>query len=81
MSQTGLLEQRPAAGTRTATLVWLIALGAVVLAILGVFFAANNGTPAAVVAGDFSILLAAILAGRSCARVAAKAGLTPGPGR
>ncbi|MDR7161298.1 response regulator [Arthrobacter sp. BE255] len=75
MSQTGLLEQRPATGTRTATLVWLIALGAVVLAVLGLYFAANNGTPAALVTGDLSILLAAILAGRSCAAAARRGGV------
>ena len=75
MSQTGLLEQRPATGTSKATLVWLIALGAVVLAVLGLFFAANSGTPAAVVAGDFSILMAAILAGRSCAGAARRGGV------
>ena len=74
MSLTGLLEQRPATGTRKATLVWLIASGAVVLAVLGLYFAANSGTPAALVAGDFSILLAAILAGRSCAAAARRAG-------
>ena len=54
---------------------WLIALGAVVLAVLGLFFAANSGTPAALVAGDFSILLAAILAGRSCAAAARRGGV------
>ncbi|HJV98617.1 MAG TPA: response regulator [Arthrobacter sp.] len=75
MSQTGLLEQRPATGTSKATLVWLIACGAVVLAVLGLFFAANSGTPAAVVAGDFSILLAAMLAGRSCAAAARRGGV------
>ena len=75
MSQTGLLEQRPATGTRKATLVWLIALGAVVLAVLGLYFAANSGTPPALVAGDFSILLAAMLAGRSCAAAARRGGV------
>ena len=75
MSQTGLLEQRPATGTRKATLVWLIVLGAVVLAVLGLFFAANSGTPPALVAGDFSILLAAMLAGRSCAAAARRGGV------
>ncbi|RAX44323.1 hybrid sensor histidine kinase/response regulator [Arthrobacter sp. AQ5-06] len=49
---------------------WLIALGAVVLGVLGAFFAANTGTPAAMVAGDFAILVAALLAGFSCARAA-----------
>ncbi|MEW9872531.1 response regulator [Arthrobacter sp. HS15c] len=75
MYQTDLLEQRPATGTRTATLVWLIALSAVVLAVLGLFFAANSGTPTALVAGDFSILLAAMLAGRSCAHAARRGGV------
>ncbi|WP_207307718.1 response regulator [Arthrobacter sp. S39] len=75
MSQTGLLEQRPATGTRTATLVWLIASGAVVLAVLGLYFAANSGTPPALVAGDFCILLAAMLAGRSCAAAARRGGV------
>lgn len=75
MSQTGLLEHRPAAGRSTAKLGWLIALGAVVMAVLGLYFAANSGTPAAIVAGDFSILVAAILAGRSCAHTARRGGV------
>ncbi|MET3172381.1 UNVERIFIED_ORG: two-component system sensor histidine kinase/response regulator [Arthrobacter sp. UYCu721] len=70
MSQTGLLEKRPAISRSTAMLGWLIALGAVVLGVLGAFFAANTGTPAAMVAGDFAILVAALLAGFSCARAA-----------
>lgn len=75
MSQTGLLEHRPATGRRTAKLGWLIALGAVVMAVLGLYFAANSSTATAIVAGDFSILLAAILAGRSCAHAARRGGV------
>lgn len=75
MSQTGLLEHRPATGRRTAKLGWLIALGAVVMAVLGLYFAANSGTATAIVAGDLSILLAAILAGRSCAHAARRGGV------
>ncbi|MHA7289169.1 PAS domain-containing hybrid sensor histidine kinase/response regulator [Arthrobacter sp. MDT3-24] len=75
MSQTGLLEKRPAISRSTARLGWLIALGAVVLGVLGVYFAANSGTPTALVAGDFAILLSAALAGRSCAHVARRGGV------
>ncbi|WP_426989958.1 response regulator [Pseudarthrobacter sp. Y6] len=70
MSQTGLLEKRPAVSRSTAGLGWLIALGAVVLGVLGAFFAANTGTPAAMVAGDSATTVAALLAGFSCARAA-----------
>ncbi|WP_240484318.1 response regulator [Pseudarthrobacter sulfonivorans] len=75
MSQNGLLEQRPAISTSTARLGWLIALGAVVLGVLGLYFAANSGTPTALVAGDFAILGAAVLAGRSCAHAAWRGGV------
>jgi two-component system sensor histidine kinase/response regulator len=53
----------------------MIALGAVVLGVLGVYFAANTGTPTAVVAGDFAILVSAMLAGTSCAHAARLAGV------
>jgi hypothetical protein len=36
----------------------------VLLAVLGLYFNANNGTPDAMVVGDFAIFLAAALAGR-----------------
>ncbi|WP_332762270.1 response regulator [Pseudarthrobacter sp.] len=75
MSQSGLLELRPAISGSTARLGWLIALGAVVLGVLGVYFTANSGTPTAVVAGDFAILIAAVLAGRSCAHAAWRGGV------
>ncbi|MET3163809.1 UNVERIFIED_ORG: PAS domain S-box-containing protein [Arthrobacter sp. UYEF10] len=75
MSQTGLLEKRSAISRSTARLGWLIVLGAVVLGVLGLYFAANSGTSMAVVAGDFAILLAAMLAGRSCARAARLGGV------
>ncbi|TAP44665.1 PAS domain-containing hybrid sensor histidine kinase/response regulator [Arthrobacter sp. S39] len=39
------------------------------------YFAANSGTPPALVAGDFCILLAAMLAGRSCAAAARRGGV------
>ncbi|MCP8999092.1 response regulator [Pseudarthrobacter sp. RMG13] len=64
------MEHRPATSRSTARLGWLIALGAGLLGVLGVYFAANSGTPAALVAGDFAILGAAVLAGRSCAHAA-----------
>ncbi|MCO4261395.1 response regulator [Pseudarthrobacter raffinosi] len=75
MSQTGLLNQRPAIGKRMAIWGWLIVFSAVVLGVLGLFLAANSGTPAAMVAGDFAILVAAALAGRSCARAARRGGV------
>ncbi|WP_248762054.1 response regulator [Pseudarthrobacter sp. SSS035] len=75
MSQTGLLEQRRTTGRSTATLVWLIAISAVALGALGLYFAADSGTPTAVVAGDFSILAAALLAGFSCGRAALRGGV------
>jgi two-component system sensor histidine kinase/response regulator len=75
VSQTGLLEKRPAISKSTARLGWLIALGAVVLGVLGLYFAANSGTPTALVAGDFAILIAAVLAGRSCASAAWRHGV------
>lgn len=75
MSQTGLLEQRSANGMGTARLLWIVVPAVVVLAVLGLFFSANNGTPTAIVAGDLSILVAAILAGRSCAHAARRGGV------
>ncbi len=75
MSQSGLLEQRPAKVKSTATLGWRMVLAAVVLGVLGLFFTANSGTPAAMVAGDFSILVAALLAGFSCGRAALRGGV------
>ena len=75
MSQTGLLEQRSATGTGRATLLWLVVPAVVVLAALGLFFNANNGTADAMVVGDFAILLAAVLAGRSCAHAARRGGV------
>ncbi|MDI3196164.1 response regulator [Pseudarthrobacter sp. AL07] len=75
MSQTGLVEQRPAIVMDRAKLGWLIVLAAVVVGMLGLFFAANSGTPAAMVAGDFSVLVAALLAGFSCGRAALRGGV------
>ncbi len=75
MSQTGLLEQRPAIGSSKAPLGWLILLATVVVAALGLYFTANSGTTPALVAGDFSILLAALLAGASCGRAALRGGV------
>ncbi|HEY8699551.1 MAG TPA: response regulator [Arthrobacter sp.] len=74
MSQTGLLEQRPAAGSSKAPLGRLILLAGAVVAALGVYFAANSGTTPAVVAGDVAILVSALLAGTSCARAALQGG-------
>ncbi|MDQ0679607.1 two-component system sensor histidine kinase/response regulator [Arthrobacter pascens] len=79
MSQTGLLARRPgkrpSIGSSKATLGWLILLTAVVLAVIGLYLAANSGTPPALVAGDFSILVAALLAGASCSRAALRGGV------
>ncbi|PTT61999.1 hybrid sensor histidine kinase/response regulator, partial [Arthrobacter sp. HMWF013] len=50
-------------------------LAAVLQGVLGTFFAATNGTPAAVIAGDFAILMAALLAGFSCGRAAVRGGV------
>jgi PAS domain S-box-containing protein len=47
----------------------------VLLAVLGLYFNANNGTPDAMVVGDFAIFLAAALAGRSCAHAARRGGV------
>jgi signal transduction histidine kinase/CheY-like chemotaxis protein len=52
----------------------LFVVTAVVLAALGLFFAANSGSPAALVTGDFVILAAALLAGASCALAARRGG-------
>ncbi|MET3206504.1 UNVERIFIED_ORG: hypothetical protein ABIB21_003326 [Arthrobacter sp. UYEF13] len=69
MSQTGPLEKRPATGRSTATLGWLMVPAAVVVGMPGLFFAANSGTPGAMVTGDFSVLVAALsaAAGLRCA--------------
>ncbi|MGY4543761.1 two-component system sensor histidine kinase/response regulator [Arthrobacter sp. UYNi723] len=75
MSQTGLLERRPAIGRSKAKLGWLILLAAVVLGVLGLYLSANNGTLPALVTGDFSILFAALLAGASCGRAALRGGV------
>jgi two-component system sensor histidine kinase/response regulator len=75
VSQTGLLEQRSATGTGRATLLWLAVPVTVLLAVLGLYFNANNGTPDAMVVGDFAILVAAALAGRSCAHAARRGGV------
>ncbi|MBT2530917.1 response regulator [Arthrobacter sp. ISL-48] len=74
MSQTGLVEQRHAIGSSKAPLGWLILLGAVVVAALGLFFAANSGTTPALVTSDFSVLVSVLLAGASCARAALRNG-------
>jgi two-component system sensor histidine kinase/response regulator len=75
VSQTGLLEQRPAIRSSKASLGWLILLATVVVAALGLYFTANSGTTPALVAGDFSILCAALLAGASCGRAALRGGV------
>ncbi|MCU1568232.1 MAG: hybrid sensor histidine kinase/response regulator, partial [Pseudarthrobacter sp.] len=74
MSQTGLLQHRPAGSSNTLPVTLLAVLTAVVLAALGLFFAANSGTPAALVTGDFVILAASLLAGTSCGRAARRGG-------
>jgi two-component system sensor histidine kinase/response regulator len=74
VSQNGFLEQRSAAGRSKATLGWLIVSGAVVLAMLGLYFSTNSGTAPAMVTGDFLILAAALLAGFSCGRAAKRGG-------
>lgn len=81
MSQTGLVERRPrqqpAIGSNKATLGRLSLLAAVVIVMAGLalYLAANNGTPPALVAGNFSILVAALLAGASCGRAALRGGV------
>lgn len=75
MSQTGLLEQRTDSATGRARLPWLLVPAVVVLAALGLFLAANSGTLAALVTGDLTILVAALLAGFSCGRAALRGGL------
>lgn len=75
MSQNGPLPQRSAIVSSKAKLGWLILLAVVVLGGLGVFFAANSGTPEAVVVGDFAILLAALLAGFNCGRAGLRGGV------
>ncbi|WP_455833650.1 response regulator [Pseudarthrobacter siccitolerans] len=74
MSQTGLQQHRPAGSSTTLPVKWLAVLTAIVLAALGLFFAANSGTPAALVTGDFTILAASLLAGASCTRAARRGG-------
>lgn len=75
MSQTGLLKHRPGMVRGTARLGWLMVLTAVALGVFGLFLTANSGTPAAMVAGDFAILVAALLAGYSCGRAALRGGV------
>ena len=75
MSQTGLLAQESATATGKARLLWLVVAATVVVAALGLFFAANSGTPAAILTGDLSILVAALLAGFSCGRAALRGGV------
>ncbi|WAH98138.1 PAS domain-containing hybrid sensor histidine kinase/response regulator [Arthrobacter sp. MMS18-M83] len=75
MSQNGLLEHRPAVGGSKATMGWLVLLAAVALIPLGLYLAANPGTPPALVTGDFSILFAGLLAGASCGRAALRGGV------
>src|SRR5213595_1882468 len=77
VSQSGLLKQRSTMVKSTATLGWLIVLAAVALVVLGLFFTSNSGTPAAMVAGDFAILLAALLDGFNCGRAALRGGVNP----
>ncbi|WP_267278161.1 hybrid sensor histidine kinase/response regulator [Arthrobacter sp. CDRTa11] len=74
MSQTGLVEQRPAVDSSKVPLGRLILLAVVVVAALGLFFTANSGTTTALVAGDFAIMLAALLAGASCGRASLRGG-------
>ncbi len=74
MSQNGFLEQRPALVRSKATLGWLIVSAAGVLAVLGLYFAANSGTAPAMVTGDFLILAATLLAGFSCGWAAKRGG-------
>ncbi|WP_314194519.1 response regulator [uncultured Arthrobacter sp.] len=70
MSQTGLLQHRPAGSRNPVPVTWLAALTVIGLAAFGLFLAANSGAPAALVTGDFTILAASLLAGASCARAA-----------
>lgn len=53
---------------------WLVLPAMLVLAALGLYFAANSGTPQALVTGDFLILAASLLAGASCTRAARQGG-------
>jgi PAS domain S-box-containing protein len=75
VSQTGLLEQRPAVDSSKAPLGWLILPVAVAVAALGLYLAANSGTTPALVAGDFSILVSSLVAGTSCALAALRGGV------
>jgi two-component system, sensor histidine kinase and response regulator len=70
----GLLKHRPPIGSRKVRLGWLILVTAVVVAAVGAYLGANSGTSAALVVGDFSVLLAALVAAASCGR----AGLSRG---
>ncbi|HEU4668096.1 MAG TPA: response regulator [Arthrobacter sp.] len=75
MSQTGLLQHRPTGRSHKALRAWLAFLTtAAVLGALGLFLAANSGTPAALVTGDFLILAVSLLAAASCIRAAMRGG-------
>ena len=73
MPQSGLLEHRNA-GAGTVRMARLVLPAAVLLAVLGLYFTLNNGTPHAMVAGDLLILAASLLAGVSCTRAALRGG-------
>jgi signal transduction histidine kinase/CheY-like chemotaxis protein/HPt (histidine-containing phosphotransfer) domain-containing protein len=79
VAKTGLLEQAVPERRRTMRIagarpVWLALPVLLVLAALGLYFAANSGTPQALVTGDFLILAASLLAGASCTRAALQGG-------
>ncbi|MDQ0618383.1 hypothetical protein [Arthrobacter globiformis] len=50
---------------------WLVPGGAVLVAVLAVFFVGNSGSPHAMAVGDFAILASSIVAAISCGRAAA----------
>ncbi|MFF2318351.1 response regulator [Arthrobacter sp. NPDC058097] len=74
MSQSGLLQHRPAGSRNKAPVKWTAVLTVIGLAALGLFLAVNSGTPAALVTGDVVILAASLLACVSCARAARRGG-------
>lgn len=72
---SGLLKHRAPIGSRKVRLGWPILVTAVVVAALGVYLGANSGTSAALAVGDFTILLAALVAAASCGRAALNRGM------
>ena len=74
MSQIGLLQRRHSGSGHTIGFARPALFTLAAMAGLGLYFTANNGTPAALVTGDFLILAASLLAGASCTRAALRGG-------